>query len=50
MDAVSTVMSSRVVAIRSDCDLSVAVDTFLGAAVRHLVVVDPDRPGSGGQR
>ncbi len=43
MDAVSTVMSRRVVAIRSDCDLSVAVDTFLASAVRHLVVVDPDR-------
>lgn len=43
MDAVSTVMSRRVVAIRSDCDLSVAVDTFLDSAVRHLVVVEPDR-------
>jgi predicted transcriptional regulator len=43
VDAVATVMSRRVVAIRSDCDLSVAVDTFLGSAVRHLVVVDPDR-------
>lgn len=43
MDLVSTIMSRCVVAIRSDCDLSVAVDTFLASAVRHLVVVDPDR-------
>ncbi|HEY0903711.1 MAG TPA: CBS domain-containing protein [Marmoricola sp.] len=39
----STVMSRRVIAIRSDCDLAVAVDTFLASAVRHLVVVEPDR-------
>ena len=40
---VSAVMSRRVIAIRSDCDLAVAVDTFLDSGVRHLVVVDPDR-------
>jgi CBS domain-containing protein len=39
---VSEIMSHRVVAIRSDCDLTVAVDTFLRTALRHLVVVDPD--------
>ncbi len=43
MDPVSTIMSRRVVAIVSDCDLTVAVDTFLASGVRHLVVVDPDR-------
>ena len=43
MDSVSTIMSRRVGAILSDCDLTVAVDTFLSAGVRHLVVVDPDR-------
>lgn len=43
MEPVSTVMSRRVVAILCDCDLTVAVDTFLSSGVRHLVVVDPDR-------
>jgi acetoin utilization protein AcuB len=43
VEPVSTIMSRRVVAIVSDCDLTVAVDTFLNAGVRHLVVVDPDR-------
>jgi predicted transcriptional regulator len=43
VDPVSTVMSRRVVAILSECDLTVAVDTFLSSGVRHLVVVDPDR-------
>lgn len=43
MEPVSTIMSRRVVEIRSDWDLSAAIDTFLGASVRHLVVVDPDR-------
>ena len=36
-------MSRRIVAIRSDADLSVALDAFLRTALRHLVVVDPDR-------
>lgn len=40
---VADIMTRRVVAIRSDADLMVAVDTFLRHAVRHLVVVDPDR-------
>lgn len=43
MEPVSTVMSRRVVALLCDCDLTVAVDTFLAAGVRHLVVVDPGR-------
>lgn len=43
MEPVSTVMSRRVVAISADCDLTIAVDTFLSSGVRHLVVVDPDR-------
>ena len=43
MDRVSTIMSRPVVAIRSDCDLLVAVDTLVRRSVRHLVVVDPDR-------
>lgn len=43
MDAVASIMSPRVVAIRSDCDLTVAIDTFLRSALSHLVVVDPDR-------
>lgn len=43
MDRVASIMSRRVVAIRSDCELSVAVDTFLRSALHHLVVVDPDR-------
>jgi acetoin utilization protein AcuB len=41
--AVSEIMSTRIVAIRSECDLKVAVDTFLRTALRHLVVVDEDR-------
>ncbi|MFC4783411.1 CBS domain-containing protein [Nocardioides sp. MAHUQ-72] len=40
---VADIMSRRIVAIRSDADLSVALDTFLRTALRHLVVVDPDR-------
>ena len=43
METVAAIMSHRLVAIRSDCDLSVAVSTFLRSALRHLVVVDPDR-------
>lgn len=43
MDPVSTIMSRRLIAVVSDCDLTVAVDTFLASGVRHLVVVDPDR-------
>src|SRR3954469_20002144 len=43
MDRVATIMSPRVVAIHADCDLSVAVDTFLRFPIRHLVVVDADR-------
>ncbi len=41
--SVRDIMSRRIVAIRSDCDLRVAVDTLLRTALRHLVVVDPDR-------
>jgi predicted transcriptional regulator len=41
--SVREIMSRRIVAIRSDCDLRIAVDTFLRTALRHLVVVDPDR-------
>jgi acetoin utilization protein AcuB len=40
---VAEIMSRRLVAIRSDCDLRVALDTFERTALRHLVVVDPDR-------
>lgn len=40
---VADIMSRRIVAIRSDCDLHVAVQTFLRTALRHLVVVDRDR-------
>jgi CBS domain-containing protein len=40
---VADIMSRRIVAIRSDAELSVALDTFLRTALRHLVVVDPDR-------
>lgn len=40
---VRDIMSRRIVAIRSDAELSVALDTFLRTALRHLVVVDPDR-------
>ena len=43
VDTVASIMSRRVVAVRSDCDLKVAVDTFLHCGVTHLVVVDPDR-------
>ena len=41
--AVRAIMSRRIVAIRSDCDLGVAVDTILRTSLRHLVVVAPDR-------
>jgi len=41
--AVRDIMSRRIVAVRSDCDLRVAVDTFLRTSLRHLVVVAPDR-------
>ena len=40
---VADIMSRRIVAIRSDADLSVALDAFLRTALRHLLVVDPDR-------
>jgi CBS domain-containing protein len=40
---VADIMSRRIVAIRSDADLSVALETFLRTSLRHLVVVDPDR-------
>lgn len=40
---VAEIMSRHLVAIRSDCDLTVALDTFGRTALRHLVVVDPDR-------
>ena len=40
---VRDIMSRRIVAIRSDAALSVALDTFLRTSLRHLVVVDPDR-------
>ncbi len=40
---VADIMSRRLVAVRSDVDLMVAVDVFLRHAVRHLLVVDPDR-------
>ena len=40
---VADIMSRRIVAIRSDCDLHVAVQTFLRTALRHLVVVDRER-------
>jgi acetoin utilization protein AcuB len=43
MMPIERIMSRRLVAVRSDCELSVAVDTLLRYAVRHLVVVDPDR-------
>lgn len=39
---VAEVMSSAVVAIRSDCHLSVAVARFGGTGVRQLVVVDDE--------
>ena len=40
---VADIMSRRIVAIRSDADLTVALDTLTRAKLRHLVVVDPDR-------
>ena len=40
---VEAIMTSRLVAIRSDAELMVAVDTFLRHGRRHLLVVDPDR-------
>ena len=40
---VQDIMTSRLVAIRSDAELTVAVDTFLRHGRRHLLVVDPDR-------
>lgn len=40
---VRDIMSRQIVAIRSDAELSVALDTFLRTSLRHLVVVDPDR-------
>jgi CBS domain-containing protein len=40
---VADIMTRRIVAIRSDADLSVALETFLRTSLRHLVVVDPDR-------
>ena len=41
--AIKEIMSTQIVAIRSDCDLRVAVETFLRTALRHLIVVDEDR-------
>jgi len=40
---VQDIMSSRLVAIRSDAELMVAVDTFVRQGRRHLLVVDADR-------
>ena len=40
---VADIMTRRLVAIRSDADLTVAVDVLLRHAVRHLLVVDADR-------
>jgi CBS domain-containing protein len=40
---VASIMSQRVVAVRSDCDLWVAAETMERSALRHLVVVDADR-------
>ncbi len=40
---VADIMSRRLVAVRSDADLMVAVDVFLRHPVRHLLVVDADR-------
>lgn len=40
---VEEIMTSRLIAIRSDAELGVAVDTFLRHGKRHLLVVDPDR-------
>ena len=45
--AVRSVMSSTVVAVRSVCHLSVAVDTFLRTGLRHLVVVDAEGRSGG---
>ena len=47
MDAVSSIMSRPVVAIRSDCDLVVAVDTLVCRSVRHLVVGGARPAGAG---
>lgn len=44
---VRSVMSSTVVAVRSACHLSVAVDTFLRTGLRHLVVVDAEGRSGG---
>jgi len=44
---VRAVMSSTVVAVRSGCHLSVAVDTFVRTGLRHLVVVDEEGRSSG---
>ncbi|GCD91293.1 HPP family protein [Nocardioides sp. LS1] len=41
--SVSEIMSRQIVAIRSDCELRLALDAFVRTALRHLVVVDPDR-------
>ena len=39
---VASIMSRQPVAIRSDCELTVALDTFVRTSLRHLVVVDPE--------
>ena len=39
---VAALMSRRVVGIRSDCDLTVAAETFARTGLRHLVVVRAD--------
>ena len=44
---VRAVMSSTVVAVRGDCHLSVAVDTFVRTGLRHLVVVDTEGRSGG---
>jgi predicted transcriptional regulator len=36
-------MSRRLVAIRSDCDLTFVADSFVRTGLRHLIVVDADR-------
>ncbi|WP_028645130.1 CBS domain-containing protein [Nocardioides sp. URHA0020] len=40
---VAGLMSRRVVGIRSDCDLTIAAQTFARTGLRHLVVTEPDR-------
>jgi CBS domain-containing protein len=35
-------MTPRVLAVRADCAVSVAMDTIMVSGLRHLVVVDPD--------